>query len=407
MPFLALLLAILTATPGDSPSRPAWRFITPPPSDAFEHPPWRAVSLSPARPEDVAEKVSYRGSHRRYTQLRYGSPGSTRVTVVVDEIGPGPGDVDLYVDADRNRRIEARDRVEGHGRSWRLPLGVAITEEDSIREIPREVVLKLGATGRILSVAAAGYLEGTVEIAGRTHAARRTDGDTDGFFTSPMDPIWIDLNDDGQWDPSSEQFLFTPILSIGPDRYAVRSDPAGSRLSFAPLEGTGTIRLTVRRPETRAHLAEIHAQLIGRDGSAINVDGGADAVVPVGAYRLTAFTLVLTDPAGGPAWHYGFSERAFEPGEPRHAVGKGASVEIDPLDGLALSAEIAEPPSERKSGRPITVLPRLTTADGLQINYGCRGSITSPSADDLTTTRVTLVSSRDARTLDAATSGFT
>ena len=46
----------------------------------------------------------YRGdpARRRYAQIRFGSPGSIRVTVVLDEVGAG--EVDLYVDADRNRQ---------------------------------------------------------------------------------------------------------------------------------------------------------------------------------------------------------------------------------------------------------------------------------------------------------------
>ncbi len=136
---------------------------------------------------------------------------------------------------------------------------------------------------------------------------RGAPGDADGSYTSPQDHLWIDLNDDGRWDPTAEQFLYAAILMIGPGRYAVRSDPAGTRLAFVPLEGTGTVRLTVRRPETREHLAETHAQFIGRDGSALNVDGSAEVTVPVGEYRISALSLVLSDPAGGPPWHYGFS----------------------------------------------------------------------------------------------------
>ena len=58
------------------------------------------------------------------------------------------------------------------------------------------------------SFSAAGYLEGTVSLAGRVHAARRTDGDGNGFLTDAQDRLWIDSNDDGRWDASLEQFLF-------------------------------------------------------------------------------------------------------------------------------------------------------------------------------------------------------
>jgi len=82
MTFLAILLSALAVDPGAALPSAAWRFVAPPPGDPFEHPPWRAISLSPAKPEDVAEKAVYRGRRRRYAQLRYASPGSTRVTVV-------------------------------------------------------------------------------------------------------------------------------------------------------------------------------------------------------------------------------------------------------------------------------------------------------------------------------------
>ena len=84
---------------------------SPSPGDPFEHTPFRALVLGREKPEDLVEKVAYRGdpSRRRYAQIRFGSAGSIRVTVVLDEVAPG--DVDLYVDSDRTRRIDDRDRV--------------------------------------------------------------------------------------------------------------------------------------------------------------------------------------------------------------------------------------------------------------------------------------------------------
>jgi hypothetical protein len=176
------------------------------PGNPFEHPPWRAVGLGTAKPDDVVEEAAYRGRLRRYAQLRYGGPGSTRVTVVVDEAGPG--DVDLYVDADRNRKIDARDRVQGHGHVWRVPLKIINIDEDGTRETPGEVALRIGSTGRILSAAVAGYREGRLTLGGREHAARRTDDDVDGSYTSPQDSLWT----------SSIFFLVSSHPSIVPPR---------------------------------------------------------------------------------------------------------------------------------------------------------------------------------------------
>ena len=101
---LALALILLgagSAVAGD------WRYILPPPGDPFEHPPLRALALSRERPDDVKETVRYRGSRQRYAQLRYGSPGSVRVTVVLDEAGvlfenannPGAAQVQAILDS--------------------------------------------------------------------------------------------------------------------------------------------------------------------------------------------------------------------------------------------------------------------------------------------------------------------
>ena len=115
MPFalLALTLAAAPAGQGDpkADGTDLWRFVLPAPGDAFEHPPFRALVLSREKPDDLSEKVAYRGTSRRYAQLRFGSPCPIRVTVVFDEVGPG--DVDLFVDANRDRKIDDRDQVAG------------------------------------------------------------------------------------------------------------------------------------------------------------------------------------------------------------------------------------------------------------------------------------------------------
>jgi hypothetical protein len=402
---MILLALTLAALAGDEPgTEDAWQFVVPAAGDPFEHPPLHALALSGTRPEDVVEKVGYRGARRRYAQLRYGSPGSVRVTVVVDEIGPGAAD--LYVDADRNRRIEARDRVEGPGRIWRLPLDVATVEGKATHQTRRAVVLRLGASGRTLSVAAAGYLEGTVVLDGQRLHARRTDGDADGTYTGPQDRLWIDRDDDGRFDPLTEQFLFAAILTIGPERYAARSDPQGQRLTLEPLRGTGAVRLAIGRTETRDRLTAIHVLLIGRDGSALGMEGaGATIDAPVGEYRVSALSLSLTDPAGGPPWHFVFSD-SLAVGHPVwFKIEAGRTLDLDPIGPLDLSAEVQEPPAERARGGPLTVQPRLYTAHGLLINSGFRGAPAAPGLDHATTTRISLRSA-DGETLDATTSGF-
>ncbi len=136
-----------------------------------------------------------------------------------------------------------RYRAARRERVWRLPLDVAMVNKDVTRTVPRAVVFRLGASGRTLGYAAAGYLEGTVALGdksgdatgakARRLAARRADGDGNGLMADAQDRLWIDLNGDGRFDPSAEQFLFATILNL--DAVAVHrpfgraGEPAGRR----------------------------------------------------------------------------------------------------------------------------------------------------------------------------------
>jgi hypothetical protein len=400
---LALALILLGAGPAVAGE---WRYVLPTPGDPFEHPPLRALALSRERPDDVKEMVRYRGKRQRYAQLRYGSPGSVRITVVLDEAGPG--DVDLYVDADRNRRIEAKDLVAVKDRTWRLPMGVAIVEGEVTNLTPRAAVFRLGATGLTFSFAAAGYLEGTVKVAGREHAARRLDGDGNGFLTDAQDRLWIDLDDDGQWDASREQFLFSTILPIGEARYALRSDELGRRLSIETLEGAGTAKLALKRPPGAAKVAEVNATLIGRDGSAVGLVGeGTEATVPVGEYRVGTLTVTLDDPEGGPRWSFVFSDMEGKPDRTWYKVEKGGLIEIDPIGTLELLAGVdpTEAAKAHRGGDDVPLQPKLYTGGGLLICTCFRGSPTTPGGHDGPGAEIKLTST-DGLTLTAARSGF-
>ena len=168
-------------------------------------------------------------------------------------------------------RIAFRAKAERGSCRWRSRWS-RVKRPSSLRAA---AIFRLGATGVTFSFAAAGYLEGTVRLAGQPHAARRTDGDGNGFLTDAQDRLWIDLNDDGRWDSSDEQFLYSSILSLGGGRYAARSDELGTRLAFEVIDGAGNVTLKLNRPEGSPPATELHATLIGRDGSAVGLEGGA------------------------------------------------------------------------------------------------------------------------------------
>ncbi len=453
---LALASALASPTPGDepaakssppsskssSPGAPEWRFVIPPPGDPFEHAPFRALVLSREKPEDLIEKASYRGDplRRRYAQIRFGSPGSIRVTVVLDQVGEG--EADLYVDSDRNRKIEERNRVlssdagpgsgAGSGarreRIWRLPLSVAMVDKDETQTIPRAVIFRLGTSGRTLGYAAAGYLAGTVELdhgskdpgTGRsdstpdrtgTLAARRVDGDGNGLMADSQDRLWLDLNGDGHFDPSAEQFLFATVLNLEGSRYVVRSDELGTRLTLAPLTGVGTLRLALKRQgdltstKVESGGVELHATALGRDGSVFGLSGTEPATVPVGDYRLGTVTVALGDPGGGQRWSFVFSDNGAR-GDPRwYKVEKGATITIDPIGTPSFEIDLVDKHKTIRSGEDIGVQTLMYTGDGLLINVGYRGAPVSPALQETLGARIALTTADD-HTLATAHSGF-
>jgi hypothetical protein len=361
------------------------------------------MALSSEKPEDLVVKVTFRGRRQRFGQIRYGSPSSIRVTVVLDELGRGQAD--LYVDANRNRRIEERDRVEGRDRTWRVPLNLAIVEGETTRYERRSSIFRLGATGITFSHAAAGYLEGKVQLGDRTHAARRLDADGNGLFTDRDDRFWIDLNDDGRWDSSSEEFLYASILAIGGARYAIRSDPFGQRLSVEPLEGSGTVRLELANRAGLPAPVELTATLIGRDGSAIGLSGNpAIATVPTGEYRLGTVTCAFADGRFDLRWTFVFSDIGRR-GELRwHEVESDRTTAIDPIGKLEFRTGAEEMPPAHP-GDDLWIQPQLFTGDGLLIVTRYRGTPSDPADERGTGARIALATT-DGQTLATANSGF-
>ena len=392
------LLAVGPARAGD-----AWRYVVPPPGDPFANPPPRALALTDCKPADLMESVAYRGSRRRYAQLNYGSGRTANVAVVVDEVGPD--EIDLYVDADRNRHITAEDRVAATGPTWRVPLAAVVPDGDGTRELPRTVLFRYGRVSRTLAVATCGYFEGQATLNGKVVAVRRVDGDANGFFADPQDRIWIDLDANGTWDPAGEQFLFAPILRLGGQRVAVRADARGDRLTFAPLEGTGTVRLALPPTIKPGQVEEIQVTLQSRDGVVAGLRGlDAEATLPTGDYRVSSLLLTLKDPQGGPAWGYVFGDNGGK--EYRwHSLARGGTLAVDPVGTPEFSAGLGEGKGEVRRGARLFVRPALYTADGLLIERAYRGAFQSMPEDSGCNGKITLTGDAG-KALDSATTGF-
>lgn len=391
----------LVASDADSP-QPTWQYVFPSDDQTFDHAPLSPVTLSTTKPDELNEAVQYRGRQQFYAQLRFGTPDSTRVTVVVDQIDPDR--FDLYVDRDRNRRIDPSERVPGEDRTRRLRLSVETIREGMIDRIPRSVLIRPNATGSTLGIATLGYLEGEADLDGRRVTVRRVDGNANGLFSDQEDQLWIDLNGDGRWDPFSEQFPYRPIVRLGAKRFAVRAPSQGGQLSFEEIVGVGHLRFTIPSLPEGATIQNLEVMLIGDDGSAYAVRGADKQVtLPIGRYAPINVTISIADGSSAGPWNFVFSRND----RPKrwYNVTTDNTVIVDPVGKLRFILVTPENTAESGQEWPITL--RLYTADGLLINSSARGVLEPFAIPERYNQATIRLLTPTGEALNSTTSGFT
>ena len=381
-----LVLLLLWASAGhagaladEAAASQGWRYVTPAAGEPMEHPPFQPIVLTREKPADLVEEVRYRGTRRLYAQLRYGSPDSTRVTLVVDVLGPDS--FDLYVDKNRNRKIEPAELVPGTGALRRVPLQAQIVNKTALEEYPRTLLVRRGSTGKTLGVATAGYIEGEALLNGRRVKVRRVDGDANGLFADTRDRLWINQSGTGQWDPFSDQFPYVPIVKLEGRRFAVRADAVGKRLAFEEIVGTGRLKIHLPSLAPKARVQRLQVMLVGDDGSAFTISGLDEAaVLPVGRYALGSISLSVLDGTAAEPWNFVFSRSGGERPQRWYDVRAGQEVHVDPLGQFHFDLELREGPV--RAGQDLTITPRLLTGDGLLINSSARGEVEAFSSSD-------------------------
>lgn len=348
-----------------------WTYVVPE-SEAFPSPPVRGHWLDSRRPEDVRLSLETAATGARYVQVRYGSPDSVRVTIMVVVVA---GKSRLYVDADRDRILGERDFVAGSGPTWRLGLPYERTTAVPLspRHIDRTVEIRVHRSGRTISTSTVGYLEHEVKLDGRRCSARMVDGDVSGRFGDADDRLWIDLDGDDCWDRFLEQFPSRPIVRVAGTRYALLGDERGERFSLSELTGAGTVELQLAT-KGRRDPQDYRALLVGVDQTAVSLgkDDGPVAV-PVGRYRLATLSVKYDGDDDSPAWNYVFSGSGS--GAQWHEVKREKRCVIEPLTGMKLVAKMDDRQTAYRPGDFVIVSPRLYSAAGLMINSCTRGTM--------------------------------
>ena len=364
------LLATLAAFSTVAGAETDWRYVVPEPGAKHYAPTALPLGLAPEPPDDVRVEIDAVGEEARYGQLRYGDADSKRVAFFLD-LDPD-GEPRLFIDRNRDRTLEEEELVDGGTREWVTEIGVLTRREDEERLEPRRVLFRLGRTGQTLSYATLGYLEGSCAIDGEERAARRVDGNGDGFLTGERDQLWLDLDGDGQWSSLRELFLFAPVVTVAGERYVLRSDRLGDDLALEKIEGLGRIRLELFDGEGLPKGREVTAMYVllsSKDGVVATVRGtGQATLVPPGEYRFGMVTLGLADPDGGEEWRFVFSGS----GDRWYDVARDEEITIDPI-GTPRIGRYLDEKFRPRAGEELTTRPWVTTEDGLLLNIVHRG----------------------------------
>jgi hypothetical protein len=365
---LLAVAAFVTIAASVTAGETAWKYVA---DDAFR-PLFRTISLSAAKPEDLREDIVYRGKVRKYAQIRYGSESSKRVVVVIDEVTAD--DWDLYVDADRNRVIEAKDKVAGKGRERSGLLQAEIVHGSESVLCERRVAWRLSAARASIGVATIGYVAGNVPIDGKRIAVRLVDGDANGLFADGADRVWLDLDGNGKWDPITEQFPRLPVLTLGSKRYSVRGNSIGNKLAVDPLTAEGRIRVRLGALGKDVAVVRADVMLVGEDGIAIALTSlDTPVVVPAGKYALGAVSLSVQNADAAVPTCFTFSRTGLDDTVRWHELKKDAELVLDPIGKLRFDVAIDKAKTTPRSGTTINVQPQLFTADNLLINSCTRG----------------------------------
>jgi hypothetical protein len=401
---LALSIAILCGLAHQGES--TWRYVVPPDGDAQRAPAPSSLWLFPAVPDGLEVHVEPRAKQFLFAQVRYGDTGSPRIAIALDR--PAGKKPLLYVDADRNRMLDESDLVAGDGPAWELSMSTFTHEDGANALVPRRVFIRLTGLDDLITYGTLGWLEGRVAIGDRSCVARRMDADGNGFFTDPDDRVWLDLDGDGAWAPFEERFAYAPLLVLSGARYALRSDRVGRDLTVEKIEGVGSIRL--RLPlgadgKPRNDVLALQALLVGKDGSAVGVQGyDAPVEVPVGQYRIGMLTIEFADKGKGDPWTFVFSE----PGGSRelqwYSVARDAEVVIDPAGKVRFDVG-ADTSRAHAPGDKVAARLALYTGDGLLINTCYRGATARGWVSSGPSGRVRMLAA-GGRLLEEASTGF-
>ena len=287
-----------------------------------------------------------------YGVVPVGPAQETALTIVWLPKAAGGGE--LWLDANGDGRLTDDERHVMPGRELTIPATITIQLKPERKQVNRTLVFRRSALGDGLRYTVRGYMQGRVSLGGKQYATLLIDGNANGCFdTIGQDRVWVDLDQDGHFDPLTEQFpLGKPIAHHG-ETYVIRSDAAASAVvANLRSEGQGKVRLVLAK---KPAAAGISAELVSDLGELVCIDKlDVAAPVPFGEYRLSSLQVTVPD-ACGQKWTYNFNSDRSK----NYSVPTGKETTITLLRRLAMNVSLGMDRGKVAPGQTIDIQPRL------------------------------------------------
>ena len=258
------------------------------------------VDLQRTVPKDVTLDMSIPEVELRFGQWQYGDYESARVAILL--VNDPKSQRTMYLDRNRDRRLTIDERVTTRtvdGQAWLTELDAEVHENNKVARARRQIGITRTQKDDQLRIVSLGQVVGVTSLANRTISVARVDVDGNGLTTDIRDQIWLDLNDDGEFDLISERFNVRSWLDVEGTRYSVRSDRLGQQVRLTPNNEQGTVEFEFRLADESAHVETLEGTLRDENGMVVAVRSSRGTIsVPAGHYTLNALVLQVRDNQG-------------------------------------------------------------------------------------------------------------
>lgn len=326
---------------------------------------WRRLALQSQVPPDLEVSVTHAKESARFAEWVYGTPDSPRVAVAI--IPSDDGKTRIFVDRNRDRRIEERDLTTHVGDVFFSKLDAQQVDGDDLIDYSRDVAIRIRSGSKYVEVATLTKPNHSVADSenedGKPLKVQQVDVDANGQFADGRDLIQIDVNRDGKFNAFLETFPFRPVMKISGKRLFVKADRFGRRMNFESATKTGKLKVSATGNSGTDKIQDLSLSLTGDDGSVYTVTGRDKSVdLPVGQY-IASVLYVTLQPEGDNAWTFTFSADGKR--RKKINVRDGKETVFDPIGQLSLDVKVEK--RDRKTGQ-LSIQPRLFTESGLLIN---------------------------------------